>query len=57
MSAVTAHGLTTAEAVRKRAEHGPNRLPAPRRPSIVRRLGGELTHFFAVMLWVAGVLA
>ena len=57
MSVLTAQGLTTAEAVRRRAEHGPNRLPAPRRPSAVRRLAGELTHFFALMLWAAGLLA
>ncbi len=57
MSTVMAQGLTTAEAVKRRAECGPNRLPAPRRPSAARRLAGELTHFFAVMLWVAGLLA
>jgi P-type E1-E2 ATPase len=57
MSAVVAEGLSTSEAAGRRAEHGPNRLPAPRRPSAARRLAGELTHFFAVMLWVAGLLA
>nr|WP_275588461.1 cation-transporting P-type ATPase [Microlunatus panaciterrae] len=49
--------MTTAEAASRRAEHGPNRLPALKRPSAGRRLVGELTHFFAVMLWVAGILA
>ena len=57
MSVVTAQGLTSAEAAERLAERGPNRLPGPRRPSAVRRLLGELTHFFAVMLWVAGLLA
>ncbi len=57
MPTVTAQGLTTAEAAARLAEQGPNRLPAPRRPSAARRLLGELTHFFAVMLWVAGALA
>jgi calcium-translocating P-type ATPase len=57
MTAVVAEGLTTSEAAGRRAEHGPNRLPAPSRPSAARRLAGELTHFFAVMLWVAGLLA
>jgi magnesium-transporting ATPase (P-type) len=57
MSAVATNGLTTAEAVSRRAEHGPNRLPAPARASVARRLGAELTHFFAVMLWVAGLFA
>jgi magnesium-transporting ATPase (P-type) len=50
-------GLTTAEATRRRMQGGANKLPASRRPSIVRRLLGELTHFFALLLWVAAVLA
>jgi len=57
MSVVTSPGLTSAEAAERLAERGPNRLPGPRRPSAARRLLGELTHFFAVMLWVAGLLA
>lgn len=54
---MTAPGLTTAAADELRAGHGPNRLPAPVRPSAPRRLLAELTHFFALMLWVAGGLA
>ncbi|TQJ51412.1 P-type E1-E2 ATPase [Phycicoccus sp. SLBN-51] len=57
MAVATATGLSSAEAAARRADHGPNRLPEPRRPSAVRRLLGELTHFFAVMLWVAAGLA
>ncbi|WP_136709296.1 cation-transporting P-type ATPase [Agromyces sp. H66] len=57
MSGSMATGLTTAEAGDRRERGGPNRLPAVRRPSAVRRLLGELTHFFAIMLWIAGVLA
>jgi len=57
MAVATATGLSTAEAAARRAEHGPNRLPEPRRPSAARRFAGELTHFFALMLWVAGALA
>ncbi|MFZ5845970.1 MAG: cation-translocating P-type ATPase [Actinomycetota bacterium] len=57
MSTTTAAGLSSTEAARRSSEHGPNRLPEPRRPSAARRLLGELTHFFAVMLWVAGGLA
>jgi magnesium-transporting ATPase (P-type) len=53
----TAAGLSTAEAAGRLASEGPNRLPAPRRPSAARRLAGELTHFFAVILWLAGMLA
>jgi magnesium-transporting ATPase (P-type) len=52
-----AAGLSSADAATRRAEQGPNRLPAPRRPSTLRRLLEEVTHFFALMLWVAGVLA
>jgi magnesium-transporting ATPase (P-type) len=53
----TAAGLSSTEAARRSAAEGPNRLPAPSRPSTARRLVGELTHFFAVMLWGAGLLA
>lgn len=56
MAVATATGLSTAEAAARRAEQGPNRLPEPRRPSAARRFAGELTHFFALMLWVAGAL-
>jgi magnesium-transporting ATPase (P-type) len=57
MDVATAAGLSTAEAAARRAAQGPNRLPEPRRPSVARRLAQELTHFFAVMLWVAAGLA
>lgn len=53
----TRPGLTSTEASRRLAADGPNRLPAPERPRPWRRLAGQLTHFFARMLWVAGVLA
>jgi len=57
MPADTAQGLTSAEVAARRREHGANRLPGPVRPSAARNLLRELTHFFAVMLWVAGLLA
>jgi magnesium-transporting ATPase (P-type) len=50
-------GLSTAEAAARLARDGPNQLPPPHRPSALRRFGGQLVHFFAVMLWVAGGLA
>ena len=56
MEVATETGLTSAEAAARLAAEGPNRLPEPRRPSVLRRLLGELTHFFALMLWVAAVL-
>jgi magnesium-transporting ATPase (P-type) len=50
-------GLTAAEVLASRAEHGTNVLPEPRRPSAARRFAGQLLHFFALMLWVAAGLA
>ncbi len=50
-------GLTSVDAAVRLADDGPNRLPQPRPPSALRRFAGELVHFFALMLWVAGVLA
>jgi magnesium-transporting ATPase (P-type) len=58
--AATAHsavGLSSVEVRARLAAQGPNLLPAPRPPSPVRRLAAQLTHFFALMLWVAAVLA
>ncbi len=50
-------GLSAADAEERRRRDGPNRLPEPKRPSGLRRFVGELVHFFALMLWGAGVLA
>lgn len=50
-------GLTTGEATSRLAVDGPNRLNPPPPSSPWRKLIGEFTHFFALMLWVAGVLA
>src|SRR5687767_11918135 len=50
-------GLSGAEAARRLATDGPNRLPAPKRRSDLRRFGDQLVHFFALMLWAAGFLA
>jgi magnesium-transporting ATPase (P-type) len=50
-------GLTSAEALRRLTNDGPNELPAPRRPSALKRFAKQLVHFFALMLWVAGGLA
>jgi magnesium-transporting ATPase (P-type) len=56
-SADLSAGLTTEEAVRRLAAHGPNMLAAPKRPSHVRRFGAQLVHLFAVLLWVGALLA
>jgi magnesium-transporting ATPase (P-type) len=50
-------GLTSDEATRRRHEFGPNSLPEAPGTPVWRRLLDQLTHFFAAMLWVAGVLA
>ena len=50
-------GLSRAEVAARLATDGPNRLPPPERQPAWRRLVGEMVHFFALMLWVAGVLA
>jgi magnesium-transporting ATPase (P-type) len=55
-SSVTA-GLTSAEAARRLAVDGPNLLPPPPRVHPVLLLARQMVHFFAVMLWVAAVLA
>ncbi len=53
----TAAGLSTREAARRLAEDGPNRLPKPPRPSLVRQFLQQLTHLLALLLWVAAGLA
>ena len=57
MSASGLSGLTSAEAAARLARTGPNAMPKPKRPSALRRLLSEVSRFFAVMLWVAAVLA
>ena len=52
-----ASGMSGVEAARRLARDGLNVLPEPRRRSLVGRLLGELVHFFALMLWVAGALS
>ena len=50
-------GLTSTEAASRLREVGSNALPEPTRTPVWRQLFAQLTHFFAAMLWVAGVLA
>lgn len=57
MADVTMPGLTTAQAIDRRTQGGPNKLPTARRPSIAKRLFRELTHFFALLLWASAALA
>ncbi len=51
------HGLTTVEARRRLEANGPNRLPRAAPHRAWRQLLAQFTHFFALMLWVAAILA
>lgn len=50
-------GLSSAEALARLAEYGPNELPQPRGPAVWRLALAQVTHFFAVLLWVASACA
>ncbi len=50
-------GLTASDADARRRRDGPNVLPVVPPPAAWRRLVAQLVHFFAIMLWVAAVLA
>ena len=57
MAVGESQGLRSAEAAERLVRDGPNALPKPKRPSVLLRVLGEASRFFAVMLWVAAVLA
>ena len=50
-------GLSAEEVVQRRKLHGPNFFPPPTRLPLWSRLLSQFIHFFAIMLWIAGVLA
>ena len=50
-------GLSAEEAAGLLEVVGPNRLPGVQEPHILKKLAKQFTHFFALMLWVAAVLA
>jgi calcium-translocating P-type ATPase len=50
-------GLTAAEAKRRFASEGPNELPRRKPRPLWRKLGAQVFHFFAVLLWGAAGLA
>lgn len=54
---MSVRGLSVAQAAGRLARDGPNELPRPRRRSPVAKFLAHLTHFFALMLWVAAGLA
>ena len=53
----TVNGLSSSEAARRSAAEGPNQLPRPPRPSLLRQFLRQLTHLLALLLWVAAALA
>lgn len=57
LSGLDASGLTSDRALALLRERGPNVLPAAKPVPQWRKLLAEMTHFFAVMLWCAAVLA
>lgn len=52
-----ASGLSREEARQRLAHDGPNELPEPPGRPLILRLADQLTHFMALLLWVAGILA
>ena len=56
-AAPSGSALSSVEAAAQLRLHGRNELPTPRRTPAWKRLAAEFVHFFALMLWVAGVLA
>ena len=50
-------GLSSAEAARRLQQFGANKLPEAGAVPGWRKLLAELTHFFAILLWCASVLA
>jgi potassium/sodium efflux P-type ATPase len=55
--ATTTKGLTEDEALRRLRKFGANELPAPAHRPLWLRFADQLTHFMALLLWVAGILA
>lgn len=53
----TAEGLGSAEAQRRLARFGANRLPALKRRPLALRFLDQMVHFMALLLWIAGGLA
>ena len=57
VDSAVAGGLSSTEAARRLVVNGHNVLPVARRRSVVAAFAAELVHFFALMLWVATLLA
>ena len=55
--ATSVQGLTASEADLRLHQFGPNQLPEPAHRALWLRFTDQLTHFMALLLWVAGILA
>jgi Ca2+-transporting ATPase len=53
----SADGLTTAEAVRRLAEHGPNTIPEARQHTLLAMLLGQFADFMIVVLLAAALIS
>jgi Ca2+-transporting ATPase len=53
----TTEGLSDREVVRRLEKFGANELPVPAHRPLWMRFTDQLTHFMALLLWVAGILA
>lgn len=53
----TANGLSDNEAQERLEKFGANELPEPAHRPLWLRFADQLTHFMALLLWVAGILA
>lgn len=53
----TANGLSQNEAQERLEKFGANELPEPAHRPLWLRFADQLTHFMALLLWVAGILA
>ncbi|HEX4882416.1 MAG TPA: cation-transporting P-type ATPase, partial [Porticoccaceae bacterium] len=53
----TAEGLSEAEATRRLASFGANEVEAAAREPLWRGAARQVTHFFALILWLAAALA
>jgi Ca2+-transporting ATPase len=53
----SARGLKEVDARNRRSQYGFNELPEPQGRSLILRFIDQLTHFMALLLWVAGILA
>jgi calcium-translocating P-type ATPase len=51
------HGLSRADAAARLVEFGPNRIERLPQTPLAVRFVGQFTHFFAVLLWLAALLA